>query len=310
MHFPRAFSNFNNVNYNMNYKLNYNPFFSQASKIPIKNPNNFEIKVIPTKSKPYLLIYKDKNISHSIRFRNNEKCSYINYTKLKNNNSYHTQKTKNYSNNKQLKYNTITNFHNYNRNKKINKNNEQLSKKTLSPNNFGNNKCTLIFNNYTERQFDTKKYKTFFKTIDESDKEIKTQRSRNNFNYFINAEKLNLKSNFLSHNKKFISISNKLNLLKEMKNSLNRQNKKTINEDDKNLNINNSTFSSDSEINLGFKLIKPKINQNSIYNITPDKREENYIQKPLLLKGANKPKLNVPNYSKINININININEK
>ena len=292
MYFPRNSSNFSTINNNRNYQPLFSPIFN-------KNTNNSKVILTRSKPKPCLLTYKDKNIPQSIYFRNDKNYSYINYTKLKTNNSIFSQKAKNYLNNKELQYNTINNFRNLKRNLIKNKSIEKL--KTLSPNIIENKKPIPVLTNYTERQFNNKKGKEYFATIDNMDRKIKSQRNRNNYKRYINTEKQNIKNDINSQTKKLSPISNKLNELKEMKNTFYKKNKKILKEDNPNPNINNSTISSDSEVNLGFKIIKPNISQNSIYNITPDKRKETYIQKPLLLKGVNKPKLNVPNYSNLNI---------
>ena len=146
----------------------------------------------------------------------------------------------------------------------------------------------------------------------ESDYENYVKSTRNDF-YLID-KKVNeiLQNERLSPEKKIKfnninPISQRINMLNNVKKEINIVNKNFENT------INNSTISqiSGSCTTIGFKYINPKFKRTSIYNdIFGDKNDdfgsfyfneiskENELEKPILIRGLSKPKLNVMRFSK------------
>ena len=104
---------------------------------------------------------------------------------------------------------------------------------------------------------------------------------------------------FLYKNRRLKSvcpIKDRIILLTDVKNKI-----KKINKDyEDNEKIQNSEFSIDSEINLGFKHIRPIIKKenflNEYFKDEDPKKENETISKPMLIRSLPRPKLNVPNY--------------
>lgn len=91
-------------------------------------------------------------------------------------------------------------------------------------------------------------------------------------------------------------IKDRIILLTDVKNKI-----KKINKDyEDNEKTQNSEFSIDSEINLGFKHIRPIIKKenflNEYFKDDEPKKENETISKPMLIRSLPRPKLNVPNY--------------
>jgi hypothetical protein len=152
---------------------------------------------------------------------------------------------------------------------------------------------TNLYQNYTDKNIKNirdeflyldKKINLLLKEDDDNDN------SNENEN---NAEEL------LFSNKRLKSvrpIKDRIILLTDVKNKIKKINK-DYEEVDK---TQNSEYSIDSQINLGFKHIKPIIKrENFIEEYFKDdevKNDNETITKPLLIKSFPRPKLNVPNY--------------
>ena len=84
-----------------------------------------------------------------------------------------------------------------------------------------------------------------------------------------------------------------------VKNKIKKINK-DLYEKNENEKTQNSEFSIDSQITLGFKHIKPIIKKDNFYEeyLKEDepKIEKETISKPILIRTLPRPKLNVPNY--------------
>ena len=94
-------------------------------------------------------------------------------------------------------------------------------------------------------------------------------------------------------------IKDRIILLTDVKNKIRKINK-DYEETDK---TQNSEYSVDSQINLGFKHIKPIIKKEKFieeyFKDDEQKKDNETISKPLLIKSFPRPKLNVPNYPSI-----------
>ena len=106
----------------------------------------------------------------------------------------------------------------------------------------------------------------------------------------------------LYKNKRFKSvcpIKERIFLLTNVKNKIKKINK-DLYEKNENEKTQNSEFSIDSQITLGFKHIKPIIKKDNFYEeyLKEDepKIEKETISKPILIRTLPRPKLNVPNY--------------
>ena len=142
----------------------------------------------------------------------------------------------------------------------------------------------------------------------------KNQSEKNNQslrNEFLNLDKRineilkndNDKSNddsqdLINDDKKFNSIQSikqKMCLLNDVKKEIKKMNKDSYEENEK---TQNSSF--DSQINLGFKHIKPVIKKEKFFEdyLKEDqpKKENDTISKPILIRSLRRPKLNVPNF--------------
>ena len=91
------------------------------------------------------------------------------------------------------------------------------------------------------------------------------------------------------------SIKQKICLLNDVKKEIKKMNKDSFEENEK---TQNSSF--DSQINLGFKHIKPVIKKEKFFEdyLKEDqpKKEKDTISKPILIRSLRRPKLNVPNF--------------
>lgn len=103
---------------------------------------------------------------------------------------------------------------------------------------------------------------------------------------------------YISDDKKFNSIQSikkKICLLNDVKKEIKKMNKDSYEENEK---TQNSSF--DSQINLGFKHIKPVIKKEKFFEdyLKEDqpKKERDTISKPILIRSLRRPKLNVPNF--------------
>jgi hypothetical protein len=102
----------------------------------------------------------------------------------------------------------------------------------------------------------------------------------------------------INDDKKFSSIQSikqKFCLLNDVKKEIKKMNKDSYEENEK---TQNSSF--DSQINLGFKHIKPVIKKEKFFEdyLKEDqpKKEKDTISKPILIRSLRRPKLNVPNF--------------
>ena len=93
------------------------------------------------------------------------------------------------------------------------------------------------------------------------------------------------------------SIKDRIILLTDVKNKIKKINKDAYEENEK---TQNSEFSIDSQITLGFKHIKPVIKKENFFEdyLKDDepKIDNETILKPTLIRSLPRPKLNVPNY--------------
>ena len=100
-------------------------------------------------------------------------------------------------------------------------------------------------------------------------------------------------------NKSVCPIKERIYLLTDVKNKIKKINK-DLYEDNENEKTQNSEFSIDSQMTLGFKHIKPIIKRENFYDeyLKDDepKKENETISKPILIRSLPRPKLNVPNY--------------
>ena len=100
-------------------------------------------------------------------------------------------------------------------------------------------------------------------------------------------------------NKSVCPIKERIYLLTDVKNKIKKINK-GLYEDNENEKTQNSEFSIDSQMTLGFKHIKPIIKRENFYDeyLKDDepKKENETISKPILIRSLPRPKLNVPNY--------------
>ena len=151
----------------------------------------------------------------------------------------------------------------------------------------------------------------------ENDYENYVKSTRNDF-YLID-KKVNeiLKNERISSEKRtkfnnIYPISQRINMLNNVKNEI-----KIINRNYDN-NINNSSVSqfSNSFTTLGFKYINPKFKRSSVYSdiftnkideygsfVFNEISKENELDKPVLIRGLSKPKLNIKRFSKFCENI-------
>ena len=121
---------------------------------------------------------------------------------------------------------------------------------------------------------------------------LKDDNDNNNDSEYSDEENLN------KNNKKFNSISSikeRICMLTDVKKEIRKINKDSFEENEKTQNS-----SIDSQINLGFKHIKPIIKRENFYDdyIKDDepKIENETISRPTLIKTFPRPKLNVPNF--------------
>ncbi len=162
----------------------------------------------------------------------------------------------------------------------------------------------------------------FYYTTLTNKKKEKDGQIKNNFNinkYIIknnnkekeneknSEEKINLVSNgkisfnmLRKHmkNKFTFPLYTKINLLKQAKNNLNNDPRKTSTSITK--------VKVDTVVDLGFKQIKPRIDSKALYAEVLDGKFPLYknrkLFRPILLKSMPKPKLNVPRFSNIKVN--------
>jgi len=117
----------------------------------------------------------------------------------------------------------------------------------------------------------------------------------------INKNDSQLEDELLYKHKRLSSvcpIKDRIILLTDVKNKIKKINKdSSFRENDK---TQNSDFSGDSQIALGFKYIKPVIKKQKFYEdyLQDDKpkRENEHISRPILIRSLPRPKLGVPNY--------------
>ena len=239
--------------------------------------------------------YKINNVNMISYINNNKKK--INY----NNESFH-------NNNNKIKVNSIdleriknsnSSFYNNNNNEK-----EKISL-GLSSEQLMNINNSLINENQNIKQRKENDYENYIKS------------TRNDF-YLID-KKVNeiLKNERISSEKRtkfnnIYPISQRINMLNNVKNEI-----KIINRNYDN-NINNSSVSqfSNSFTTLGFKYINPKFKRSNIYSdiftnkideygsfVFNEISKENELDKPVLIRGLSKPKLNIKRFSKFCENI-------
>ena len=227
--------------------------------------------------------------------------SYINKDKKNNNN--HDDSFKYYTNNK-IKGNSIDLGRNKNNNSSfynnINNEKEKMSSGLSSDQLINNINNISINDNQNIRDKRESEYENYLKT------------TRNDFylidkkvNEILQNERLSPEKKIKFNNIK--PISQRINILNNVKKEINIINKNFENT------INNSSLSqvSGSCTTIGFKYINPKFKRTSIYNdIFCNKNEEfgsfyfnetskeNDLEKPILIRGLSKPKLQVVRFSK------------
>ena len=266
----------------------------------VMDQQKVQFKISQLKKK-YLEKSADKYKINSVNM-----ISYINNNKKKinyNNESFHN------NNNNKIKVNSIdleriknsnSSFYNNNYNNEKEKISLGLSSEQLM--NINN---SLINENQNIKQRKENDYENYVKS------------TRNDF-YLID-KKVNeiLKNERISSEKRtkfnnIYPISQRINMLNNVKNEI-----KIINRNYDN-NINNSSVSqfSNSFTTLGFKYINPKFKRSSIYSdiftnkideygsfVFNEISKENELDKPVLIRGLSKPKLNIKRFSKFCENI-------
>ena len=266
----------------------------------VMDQQKVQFKISQLKKK-YLEKSADKYKINSVNM-----ISYINNNKKKNN--YNNESFQNNNNNKikghsidleRIK-NSNSSFYNNNNNNEKEKISLGLSSEQLM--NINN---SLINENQNIKQRKENDYENYIKS------------TRNDF-YLID-KKVNeiLKNERISSGKRtkfnnIYPISQRINMLNNVKNEI-----KIINRNYDN-NINNSSVSqfSNSFTTLGFKYINPKFKKSSIYSdiftnkideygsfVFNEISKENELDKPVLIRGLSKPKLNIKRFSKFCENI-------
>ena len=266
----------------------------------VMDQQKVQFKISQLKKK-YLEKSADKYKINSVNM-----ISYINNNKKKNN--YNNESFQNNNNNKikghsidleRIK-NSNSSFYNNNNNNEKEKISLGLSSEQLM--NINN---SLINENQNIKQRKENDYENYVKS------------TRNDF-YLID-KKVNeiLKNERISSEKRtkfnnIYPISQRINMLNNVKNEI-----KIINRNYDN-NINNSSVSqfSNSFTTLGFKYINPKFKKSSIYSdiftnkideygsfVFNEISKENELDKPVLIRGLSKPKLNIKRFSKFCENI-------
>ena len=174
---------------------------------------------------------------------------------------------------------------------KLQKSNEikyQINSK-IQNNRLKNNKFSLNINLYRTCTENNKNIRDEFLNLD---KKINLLLKDDN-NNDSNNESL-----YSSRRKRSICpIKDRIILLTDVKNKIKKINKDTYEENEK---TQNSEFSIDSQITLGFKHIKPVIKKENFFEdyLKDDepKIDNETILKPTLIRPLPRPKLNVPNY--------------
>ena len=268
----------------------------------IRDQQNLHHQISQLKNK-YL-----KNNSDNYKIKNVNIITYLNNDKKKHYNN--NESFQNYPRNKNKAQsvdlgkirNNTSSFYNNNYNYEKEKMSHQLSTEQLM-NNINNN--SIINDN------------TNFKDKKESDYENYVRNTRNDF-YIIDKkvkeilrnEKLSPEKNIKFNN--IYPISQRINMLNNVKKEI-----KVVN---KNLEstFNNSSISqfSGSFTTIGFKYINPKFKRRSVYNDICGNKNDEYgsfdfnevsketeLDKPILIRGLSKPKLNVKRFSKFCENI-------
>ena len=266
----------------------------------VMDQQKVQFKISQLKKK-YLEKSADKYKINSVNM-----ISYINNNKKKNN--YNNESFQNNYNNRikgpsidleRIK-NSNSSFYNNNNNNEKEKISLGLSSEQLM--NINN---SIINENQNIKQRKENDYENYVKS------------TRNDF-YLID-KKVNeiLKNERISSEKRtkfnnIYPISQRINMLNNVKNEI-----KIINRNYDN-NINNSSVSqfSNSFTTLGFKYINPKFKRSSIYSdiftnkideygsfVFNEISKENELDKPVLIKGLSKPKLNIKRFSKFCENI-------
>ena len=241
--------------------------------------------------------YKINNVNMISYINNNKKKNNYNNESFQNNNN---NKIKGHSIDLERIKNSNSSFYNNNNNNEKEKISLGLSSEQLM--NINN---SLINENQNIKQRKENDYENYIKS------------TRNDF-YLID-KKVNeiLKNERISSEKRtkfnnIYPISQRINMLNNVKNEI-----KIINRNYDN-NINNSSVSqfSNSFTTLGFKYINPKFKKSSIYSdiftnkideygsfVFNEISKENKLDKPVLIRGLSKPKLNIKRFSKFCENI-------
>ena len=241
--------------------------------------------------------YKINNVNMISYINNNKKKNNYNNESFQNNNN---NKIKGHSIDLERIKNSNSSFYNNNNNNEKEKISLGLSSEQLM--NINN---SIINENQNIKQRKENDYENYVKS------------TRNDF-YLID-KKVNeiLKNERISSEKRtkfnnIYPISQRINMLNNVKNEI-----KIINRNYDN-NINNSSVSqfSNSFTTLGFKYINPKFKRSSIYSdifrnkideygsfVFNEISKENELDKPVLIRGLSKPKLNIKRFSKFCENI-------
>ena len=151
------------------------------------------------------------------------------------------------------------------------------------------NKNRFLYKNYSENN--NKKIRDEFLYLDKKInlllKDDDSINDKNYNEYFFKNKRL----------KSVCPIKDRIILLTDVKNKIKKINKDSYEEIEK---TQNSEFSLDSQITLGFKHIKPVIKKENFYQEylkdEEPKEEIDRISRPILIRSLPRPKLNVPNY--------------
>ena len=273
---------------NFQQKINLRNTYNKILKLKnrYKSRDNLKRKIIGTEPNQEN-ISKEKN---KFLIQCTDKLSLINRTwdrKSNNNLFLHTDSGIN-------NYLTISSS---NKLKKSNEINYQIkSRKT----NYNRNKMNVLnlkmLKNYSEQN--TKTIREEFLKFDKSIKNFLDENNldKNYENRKADNDKIDLNQ---KRSKSERPIKERINMLTSVKNKIKRMNKDLFKENETNKNPN---VSIDSQLDLDFKHIKPKImKENSIEDYFKEEQKNNKytgdtLLKPVLIKSLPRPKLNIPKY--------------
>ena len=160
-----------------------------------------------------------------------------------------------------------------------------------------NNKFKFNINLNLYKNYSNKNIKNIRDEFLYLDKKINLLLKDNNINDNDNENDEGTLYNNYNRNRSVCPIKDRIILLTDVKNKIKKINKDTYEENEK---TQNSEYSMDSQITLGFKHIKPVIKKEKFFEdyLKDDepKKDNETISKPILIRSLPRPKLNVPNY--------------